>query len=507
MPFQPTENGAEVDLPDVARYDLSQMKKTNVMNRRDMLLCSSSAVAVAALPTFLTAGADPQPYERPPLSARRFTSPAIEEAIVKTKRVIGDSQLARIFENCLPNTLDTTVFIGEFEGKPDTFVVTGDIEAMWLRDSSAQLMPYLPYCKQDGALARLLEGAIRRQARQILLDPYANAFLKNASDKPLSWSVNDKTEMRPGVGERKWELDSLCYPVRLAHTYWKLTGSAAAFDSQWHKAAKTIVRTLREQQRWKSPGPYEFRRLADKPSETLALSGDGNPARPNGMICSMFRPSDDACIFPYLIPSNLFAVIALRMLAEMAAVLFSDAMLAEECTALSAEVNRAVEKYGVVRDDAGDEIYAYEVDGYGSHLLMDDAGAPGLLSLAYLGSVRVDDPRYQQTRKFCLSLANPYFFRGSAAEGIGSPHIGLEFIWPMSIIMRALTSRDGREITECLRWLRNTTAGKYFMHEAFHKDNPSDFTRAWFAWANTLFGELILKLAAEMPDVLKQSLG
>lgn len=270
---------------------------------------------------------------------------------------------------------------------------------------------------------------------------------------------------------------------------------------------KAIVRTFREQQRWKDSGPYVFQRSSERPVETLALSGYGNPIRPNGMICSMFRPSDDATIFPYLVPSNLFAVRILGMIAEMASVLFSDAKLAEECTALATEVSRAVEQFGVASHPQFGEIYAYEVDGWGSRVLMDDANAPGLLSLAYLGCCRLDNPRYQRTRAFSLSPTNPYFFRGTAAEGIGSPHIGLGYIWPMSIIMRALTSNDRSEIAQCLRWLGNTTAGKYFMHESFHKDNPSDFTRPWFAWANTLFGELILKLAAERPELLQLKLG
>lgn len=482
-----------------------------MITRREMLQQSGSALIAVALPASLGAAGlssnDSPTNERPPIPERRFTSGAIEDAIVRTKKSIADPGLARLFENCLPNTLDTTVFLGEFEGKPDTFVITGDIEAMWLRDSSAQLMPYLPYARQDWRLATLVEGAIRRQTRQILLDPYANAFLRDPADKVLPWSVDDRTDMRPGVGERKWEVDSLCYPVRLAHTYWKITGSAAALDAQWHESAKTIVRTFREQQRWKDAGPYSFLRSSDRPSETLALSGLGNPIRPNGMICSMFRPSDDATIFPFLVPSNLFAVRILGMIAEMATALFSDAKLAGECTALAGEVVRAVEQFGVATHPQFGEIYAYEADGFGSQLLMEDANAPGLLSLAYLGCCRLDDPRYQRTRAFSLSPANPYFFRGTAAEGIGSPHTGLGYIWPMSIMMRALTSNDRDEIAQCLRWLGNTTAGKYFMHESFHKDNPSDLTRPWFAWANTLFGELILKLAEERPELLQLKLG
>jgi meiotically up-regulated gene 157 (Mug157) protein len=101
------------------------------------------------------------------------------------------------------------------------------------------------------------------------------------------------------------------------------------------------------------------------------------------------------------------------------------------------------------------------------------------------------------------STSNPYFFKGSAAEGIGGPHVGLDMIWPMSIIMCALTSTDQEEIRQCLRWLKTTHADTGFIHEAFNKDNPAQFTRSWFAWANSLFGELIVKLSRERPSLLR----
>jgi meiotically up-regulated gene 157 (Mug157) protein len=222
------------------------------------------------------------------------------------------------------------------------------------------------------------------------------------------------------------------------------------------------------------------------------------------MICSMFRPSDDACIYPFFIPANLFAVASLRQLAEIAGKVLSDAKLATECDSLAAEVAAAVARHGIVDHPVHGRIYAYEVDGYGNHVCMDDANAPSLLSLPFLGCCSVSDPLYQRTRGFVLSRDNPYFFEGKAAEGVGGPHIGLGYIWPMSILLRAFTSGSDAEIRSCLYTLRNTTAGTFFMHEAFQQDNPRDFTRPWFAWANTLFGELILKLAAEKPSLLAQ---
>src|ERR1700735_25791 len=393
-----------------------------------------------------TAKALELPHARPAVGARHFTSQAVENAIQQVQKQIPDQPLATLFENCFPNTLDTTVFPGTHDGKPDTYCVTGDIDAMWLRDSSAQVPPYLPLAKQDDRLRELLEGVIRRQARLILIDPYANAFMRDTAAPPLSWAVNDKTKHYPGVGERKWEVDSLCYPIRLAYGYWQQTGDTGPFDAQWKEAAWSIVRTFRTQQRKLGRGPYSFQREADTPTDTLALDGFGNPAVPVGMIFSMFRPSDDACTYPLFVPANLFAVVSLGQLATLAARVFKDASLGQEAQVLAAEVETAVQRYGKTQHAQYGEIWAYEVDGYGNKLMMDDANAPGLLSLPYLGCCRIGDPLYPPTRQFVQSEANPYFFRGTAAEGVGGPHEGLNMIWPMSIIVRALTSSDDREI-------------------------------------------------------------
>ena len=446
------------------------------------------------------------PEARPKLADRRFVSTAVEETIRDVRGKIGDRNLGTIFANCFPNTLDTTVWPGSFEGKPDTFVVTGDIEAMWLRDSSAQLWPYLPLLKRDPKLRELVEGVIRRQGRMIRLDPYANAFMRNPTDPPLSWAVDDKTKHVPGVGERKWEIDSLCYPIRLAHGYWQATGGVEPFDAEWKQTAWTILETFRTQQRKEGKGPYSFQRSSPVPTDTVPLGGFGNPARPNGMIFSMFRPSDDACIYPLFVPANLFAVTSLRQLAQLAQEVLQDAKLHGESLALAGEVEQAVKQHGATEDAAQGRIWAYEVDGYGNVLKMDDANAPGLLSLAYLGYCGVDDAMYRRTRAFTLSPANPYFFKGSAAEGVGGPHEGLGYVWPISIMMRALTSIDAAEIRQCLRWLRDTTAGTAFIHESFNKDDPSRFTRTWFAWANTLFGELVLMLMEKRPALLRADL-
>jgi meiotically up-regulated gene 157 (Mug157) protein len=483
--------------------DMSHGASRAVTRRSILEGCLACCVASLA-PSSMAAGGVEIIGGRASLAARRFNSPVIESVISNMKQQIADPQLAAMFEQCFPNTLDTTVSPGMFESKPDTFVITGDIDAMWLRDSSAQVWPYLKFAKKDPQLSALLEGVLRRQARMILIDPYANAFLRNTSEKPLEWAVNDKTDMKPGVAERKWEVDSLCYVIRLAYGYYRETGNVSPFDKVWKAAAWKILQTFREQQRLVDRGPYSFMRRAENPTDSVPLGGYGNPARAVGMIFSMFRPSDDACIYPLFVPANLFAAQALLQLQKIATDVLRDIQLAAECDALRKSVRSAIEQFGTVQHPVFGKIWAYEVDGYGNTLMMDDANAPSLLSLPYLGACDVRDPMYQRTRSFVLSRDNPYFFKGQAGEGIGGPHVGLGYIWPLSIILRALTSTDDREIIQCLRYLRSTTAGTGFIHEAFQQDDPSQFTREWFAWGNTLFGELLLNLAATRPGLLRQ---
>src|SRR6266496_3308010 len=440
--------------------------------------------------------------KRPAAGQRKFVSDAVEAKISDVKRGIADPELAWIFENCFPNTLDTTVTVGTRDRRPDTLVITGDINAMWLRDSTAQVSPYLPLARADKQLSNLIAGVINRQTLCILIDRYANAFSFGA--KACPWGVNDKPALRPELCERKWEIDSLCYPVRLAHAYWKTTGDASCFHANWVQANRRIVQTFREQQRKKDAGPYSFKRTTDNPIDTLPFEGRGNPTRSVGLIHSGFRPSDDACIYPFLIPSNFFAVVALNRLADIFSVELSDKSFARECQDLAQEVTAALEAYGKASHAKHNSIYAYEVDGFGNQLFMDDANAPSLLSLPYFGCCAADDATYLNTRAFVLSEDNPYFFRGRVGEGTGGPHVGLNMIWPLGIIMRALTSCEDREILSCLRMLKTTHAGTGFMHEAFDRNDPRKFTRSWFAWANALFGELVLKVQSERPQLLRQ---
>ncbi len=431
---------------------------------------------------------------RPIPSKRLFVSEVVEREIQRVKKLLTNPKLAWMFENCFPNTLDTTVHFQMMDGQPDTFVYTGDIHAMWLRDSGAQVWPYVQLANEDPELKRMLAGVIRRQFKCINIDPYANAFNNGAIGG--SW-MSDMTDMKPELHERKWEIDSLCYPLRLAYQYWKITGDTSVFDAEWLQAIKAILRTFKEQQRKEGVGPYKFQRKTERQLDTLDNNGLGNPVKPVGLIVSSFRPSDDATTFQFLVPSNFFAVTSLRKAAEILTTVNNQSKLALECTALAQEVEMALKKYAVYNHPQYGSIYAFEVDGFGNQSLMDDSNAPSLLSMAYLEDVDVNDPIYQNTRKFVWSEDNPYFFKGKAGEGIGGPHVGYDMVWPMSIMMKAFTSQDDQEIQNCVKMLITTDAGTGFIHESFHKDNPANFTRPWFAWQNTLFGELILKLVSE----------
>ncbi len=471
--------------------------------RRDVLRTTALAAASSLAPRGSAAAAAERASRRPQAAQRRFRSQAVEDAIAAVRREVADPEIGWLFENCFPNTLDTTVRFSEKDGRPDTFVITGDIAAMWLRDSTAQVWPYLPLVREDEPLRRLLEGVVRRQTRCVLVDPYANAF--NDGPSGSEWA-KDRTAMKPELHERKWEIDSLCYPVRLAHGYWKATGDASVFDAAWREAARAIVRTFREQQRRDGDGPYRFERFTSRATDTLPLGGLGFPTRRVGLVHSAFRPSDDACVLPFLVPSNHFAVASLRQMATIARDVVRDDALSADAGALADELAAALDAHGTAVHPRAGRVWAYEVDGFGNALFMDDANVPSLLSLPYLGACRADDPLYLRTRGLVLSDDNPYFFRGKVAEGVGGPHAGLGMIWPLAVTMRALTSAEENEIRACLRTLRDTHAGTGLIHESFDRDDPSRFTRKWFAWANTLFGELVLRLRAERPALLRQAL-
>lgn len=440
--------------------------------------------------------------KRPEPQNRKFTSPAIEKVIKKVKKSIKNEELAWMFENCFPNTLDTTVHYYEKNNKPYTYVITGDIDAMWLRDSTAQVWPYLQFAKEDKKLDKMLQGVINKQVECVLLDPYANAFYNDPEQKS-KWE-DDLTEMKPGIHERKWEIDSLCYVLRLSYGYWKATNDVSVFDEQWKNAALLIIKTFKEQQRLENKGPYKFQRNYKVPSDTQFGEGYGNPTKKIGLIHSMFRPSDDATFYPFLVSSNMFAVVSLRQLGEIFEKVYKDENSAKISKDFAEEIDALIKKYAILNHPYAGKIYPLEIDGFGNALFMDDANVPNLLSIPYVGYTDVNDEIYVNTRKFSLSEYNPWYNEGKFAKGIGGPHIGENKIWPLGFIVQALTSTNDEEILYCLQTLKNTHANTGFIHESFDVNNPNDFSRSWFAWANTLFGELILSLYQKKSPLLEK---
>jgi uncharacterized protein len=447
--------------------------------------------------------------KRPAPALRRFVSEAAEAMIHEVTAAIADEELAWLFSNCFPNTLDTTVFHTiNADGRPDTFVMTGDIQAMWLRDSTNQVWPYLPLVAHDAKLREMFRGLINRQTACVRIDPYANAFLPKPTDE-THWK-SDQTLMQPGVHERKYELDSLCAVMRLATGYYFQTRDASCFDATWLQTIQLILETISREQadsveQGESPC-YRFQRETVVASDTLNNQGRGNPFRRTGMSRCAFRPSDDATTFQYLVPANAMAVACLRDLAKMLGQTGLDVSLAGQAERLAGEINTGIASHALINHKEHGYIYAYEVDGFGGVNLMDDANTPGLLSLPYLGYCAINDPLYQATRNFILSASNPFFAAGQTGEGIASPHIGNGWIWPMSVAMRGITSSSETEIIKCLTMLKQSHAGTGFMHESYWKDDPSRFTRGWFCWANSLFGELILKIFQERPILLGRKL-
>ncbi|HLX52862.1 MAG TPA: glycoside hydrolase family 125 protein [Aquella sp.] len=421
---------------------------------------------------------------------RNFTSTAVEDLIKKSEAVINDKELHKLFTNTFPNTLDTTVFYYYTNDEHDTYVITGDIDAMWLRDSSAQVWPYLPLAVSDKPLQNLIAGVINRQAGYIRLDPYANAF--NFAAYGSIWE-DDITQMLPELHERKWEVDSLCYHIRLVYHYWQQTKDTGVFTSNWFETAKIIYQTFKQQQLLDGVYHYTFERNTTVATDTLSNHGRGNPVNPVGLIASAFRPSDDATILPFLVPSNFFARTSLLQMAEIAREVYNEQVFASDCERLAHEVEQALHEYAIVKHPKYGDIFAYEVDGFGGQILQDDANVPSLISLPYLGCLDVNNEIYQNTRSFILSKDNPWYFWGSQISGVGSIHTGSNRVWPIALVMEALTSNNKAEILQCIWQLSKTHNGTYFIHEAINKDDASDYSRPWFAWANSLFAELIIK--------------
>lgn len=392
---------------------------------------------------------------------------------------------AENFNAAFANTLTTTV---NRHDDGTTFLLTGDIPAMWLRDSTAQVRPYLVIAKNDPDLADMISGLVKKQFIYINIDPYANAFNEEANG---AGHQTDLTEMNDWIWERKYEIDSLCYPVQLSYLLYKNTGRTDQFNNDFVEGIKKIL-TVFETEQDHSKSPYNFVRQTDRMEDTLINDGRGADIVPTGLIWSGFRPSDDACKFGYLIPSNMFAVVILGYIQEIFSNVVVDQSIVERAKKLENDIEAGLKEYATRKNAKGEEIYAFEVDGLGNASLMDDSNVPNLISAPYLGYVGADDALYQRTRKTLLSRENPYFYQGKYASGIGSSHTPENYIWPIALAMQGMTTSDKEEKEKILDQLVATDAGTKLMHEGFHVDDPSQYTREWFSWANMMFCELVM---------------
>lgn len=374
----------------------------------------------------------------------------------------GNPDLGQLYAQCLLSTIRNDV---TFTPDGTTYVITGDIGAMWLRDASAQVRPYL-FFSSDPQVRSMLRGVIAREATDIGIDPYANAFNRDYK-----------------VVEEKYELDSLLYPIELSWMYWKATGDTSVFTPDV-KASYEKALAVMELERDHSQSHYRHRQLPD--------DGAGSPVGYTGMIWTGFRPSDDPTKYGYLIPDEMFAVTVLAELAEMESSVWHDEAKAQEVLALHDGVADGINDYGIVYTPKYGYVYAYEVDGLGNSNLMDDANVPSLLSAPYLGYVDTSDPIYQNTRRLILSPDNPYYFQGSVASGIGSPHTPKYYVWPLALVMQALTSTDPTEVASVLAELKASDVGDHLLHESFDTDDPTKFTRSNFGWPCSLFSELVI---------------
>ncbi|KAI7895522.1 uncharacterized protein EV154DRAFT_536094 [Mucor mucedo] len=464
------------------------------------------------------------PFQRPVEACRKFTSSVIESVISNITSKISNLDLARLFTNTFPNTLDTTIGSTACMSSlatdchPLSYIITGDINAMWIRDSANQILPYIDYIQHDPQLKRLFLGTIYMQAHFFTIDPYANAFKEPTNIEALSKSHvigKRSVDLMDGVFERKYEIDSFASFMGLSYQYWVASGDDSFVQSSvWIDAVDTILSTIRKQQ---DPTfnitsgevldtDYLFSQQADRPTETQFLNGRGQAVKHTGMVKSLFRPSDDATVFPFFIPGNAMLSVELGHLSLLLERSSGGKKMASEAAAISKEIKDGIYKYGLTNHPTYGKIFAYEVDGYGSALIMDDANIPSLLSLSLLGFLPQNDTIYQNTRKLVLSNDNPYYFSGPRGSGIGGPHVGLGYAWPMSQIVRILTSDQDEEITQALNIIMSSTDKTGLIHESVNvypsQNADQSYTRSWFSWANGLFGQAVLKIMEERPHLL-----
>ncbi|KAH8887803.1 hypothetical protein GQ53DRAFT_843921 [Thozetella sp. PMI_491] len=479
-------------------------------------------------------------YQRPDPGCRTFNSSDVEGLVSNYSSIIKDPDLYRLFQNSYPNTLDTAIkwrgHAADDSAEELTFVITGDINAMWLRDSANQMQSYLPVLKADtstDSIASLYRGVINLHARYLLTSPYCNSFQPPVESEipPAQNGASSQDTVKPAysntsVFECKYELDSLAAFLEVSTNYYTGTGDLDFFGKfKWVSAVQAVLEVAKAMMTptYDAEGrvldsPYTFTRLTTRTTETLANDGLGSPTgNGTGLIRSAFRPSDDSTTYQLFIPANMMFARYLESTSEIMAKLGSKAPagLADEMSALAASLREAITKHGIVSvispQGCADRIYAYEVDGFGSSMIMDDANIPSLLAAPFLGYLPASDPVYQKTRARILDQGksdvngNPYFMRGPVISAIGGPHAGPGRAWPMANIVRILTSDDDDEIMTALKEIVSSTDGLGLIHESINTFNQSDWTRQWFSWANGLFGQMIVDLQSRKPHILQQS--
>ncbi len=440
---------------------------------------------------------------------RRITTEVLEHAICdntqltkiiseEVEELIKDAKVSdkikNMFRKCMLNTMTTTLV----QQKDSAFIITGDIPAMWLRDSAGQLRAFLNLPDKTGKVFDAIGAVIKKQFKYIVIDPYANAF--NIEANGNCWTDIDKSNYKsPWTWERKYELDSLCFPVELAYLYWKQSGRKDIFDATFLEGIKNILKVFETEQHHNEKSEYFFIRDNGIEQDSLCNNGKGNAVGYTGMIWSGFRPSDDACKYGYLLPSNMFAVVILKYLIEIIESNYSEeAQLIPGIRKLILEIEEGIEKYGIIDHPAFGKVYAYEVDGLGNYNLMDDAGIPGLLSLPYIKYCKAEDEVYQNTRKFALSKENPYYFEGAYGKGLGSPHTPDGYVWHIGMSIQGLTAIEQKEQQEILDMFARTDANTNLTHEGYLADNPETFTRDWFSWSNSVFCEFVFKAIGKL---------
>ncbi|OAL56396.1 hypothetical protein IQ07DRAFT_6148 [Pyrenochaeta sp. DS3sAY3a] len=468
-------------------------------------------------------------YQRPSEQCRTFQSPLLEDTLSRMETVIQDPDLYRLFQNAYPNTLDTAIkwkgYSATNSEEELTFIITGDINAMWLRDSSNQMQSYLPLLNASSnpnSIASLYRGVINLQARYLLTSPYCNSFqppvesgIERAKNDAASQDSVYPHYSNDTVFECKYELDSLAAFLQISADYYNATGDHEFFKKfKWTQAVEAILTVAQDMMRptYGSDGavlesPYSFTRYTTRSTETFANDGIGNPvANGTGLIRSGFRPSDDSTIFQLFIPANMMFSSYLDLTAGIMSQLNTgnSGDLARRMTDLSKSLRTAIEQHGTIYHPTYGKIYAFEVDGFGGSIIMDDANIPSLLSAPFFG-YKIDQETYDNTREFVVSETNPYFMRGPVISAVGGPHQGLGMAWPMASIVRILTSDDDKEIINELRQIVSSTAGLGLIHESVFSFDENRWTRQWFSWANGLFGQMILNLEDRKPGILKTS--